>query len=201
MAFIISFEGTEGAGKGACLQVFKKYLETKNKVYTFNSPGYTSLGSEIRKIFQHKYENKEILTEFFLLLADRAELIGKCIKPLLQENCIILLDRFHDSTFVYQGLLGGLPLVEMKECITLFENMNIWPDMTFFITAPKNILQIRNKNKTLDLIEKREDIFFIQQQYQEWFKDKINIETIENKTTLEDSLKKMINAYESYRKN
>mgnify|MGYP000196226857 CR=1 FL=1 len=32
-------------------------------------------------------------------------------------------------------------------------------------------------------------------------KDKINIETIENKTTLEDSLKKMINAYESYRKN
>lgn len=201
MAFIISFEGTEGSGKGSCLEVFQNYLAIKNKVYCFNSPGYTSLGLEIRKIFQHKYENKEILTELFLLLADRAELIGKYIKPLLKEDCIILLDRFHDSTFVYQGLIGGLSPVKIKQCITLFEDMNIWPDITFFITASKHTLKTRNEKKTLDIIEKRENIYFIQEKYQDWFKDKCNVINIENNTSLDDALKKMIKAYESYRKN
>jgi dTMP kinase len=201
MAFIISFEGTEGAGKGSCLDIFKQYLEKNHTVYSFSSPGHTSLGKHIRTIFQHKYEDKETLTELFLLLADRAELIGKCIRPLLKKKCIILLDRYHDSTFVYQGLIGGLPVSKIKQCLNLFPGMNRWPEMTFFITAPKKILETRNENKILDVIEKREDFFFIQKKYQEWFQDKINVFTINNKNLLDISLEKMIKAYESYRKN
>ncbi len=197
MALIISFEGTEGAGKGSCLTVFKSYLEKKNKtVHSFISPGATSLGLEIRNLLLHQYPDKNSLSELFLFLADRTELIEKKIKPLLNEDCIILLDRFHDSTFVYQGLLGEFSTAQIQTLLSTFSLLNLWPQLTFFIKTSSEILRKRCLEKQLDFMEKKHQVDQIQSYYEQFKEERIK--TIDNSFSLEHSLKQMVEIYESH---
>jgi len=50
----------------------------------------------------------------------------------MEENKIIVIDRFIDSTLVYQGIVGGLGL-EMVDEIMIATRTYLEPDLTFVL--------------------------------------------------------------------
>lgn len=81
--------------------------------------------------------------ELFLYSASRAE-FAKWLKELLDEGISILADRLHDSTRAYQG--GGRQLATNERErraineINAFALRGLWPDKTFFLDIPVEMM-------------------------------------------------------------
>lgn len=155
----ITFEGIEGSGKSTQLELCAKVLTQKNIPFILTKePGGTELGKTIRKwlldpktSFKHKY------SEVLLFIADRLEHVETIIKPALNENKIVLCDRYKDSTTAYQ--LAGRQLD--KTLISYLNNLtDLNPDLTLFYDCPVEVGLERAKNRAkLDRFED-EDIAF-----------------------------------------
>lgn len=144
MAFIV-FEGGEGAGKTTQLQLLYKIMQEKGKTCTLTrEPGGTPLAEQIRTLFKQVDSQIEIptpLTELLLVSAARAQHIETVIQSKLQENHIVICDRFLDSTYVYQSILGNLPK-QTIDSISQHVLGTLIPDLTFiFITSPAIALE------------------------------------------------------------
>ncbi len=152
---IISFEGIDGCGKTTLAKKFYKYLIKNNfNAVILHEPGNTSTGEKIRKILLDRDEKVNKFCELFLYLASRAQLIEEKIKRYIEEGKIIILDRYIDSTFAYQGYGRGISLKFLKEIHETIIGKEFLPDITFLIDEkPENLLKILRKKKK-DRIEK-----------------------------------------------
>lgn len=106
----ITFEGPEGCGKSTHSGLIAEYLKSKGYevVYT-REPGGTKIGEQIRRVLlDSKNKNMSALSEAFLYLAARAQVVKEVIQPALKRDKIVVCDRFQDATAVYQGYAGGL---------------------------------------------------------------------------------------------
>ena len=131
---LITFEGGEGSGKGTQVKKLKSFLEEKGlKVVLAREPGGEPIAEEIRTIIQRPREEKmNSYTELLLFQAARSQFVGSWLKQAIEENDVVILDRFYDSTTAYQGYGRGLDLKVIKE-MNEFAAMNIVPDVTFIL--------------------------------------------------------------------
>jgi len=128
---IITFEGGEGAGKTTQAALLKQYLESKNRpVVRLREPGGSTLSEKIRPLVLH--ETMDPLTELLLILASRRENITTIIEPALNSGRIVIIDRFIDSTLVYQGLTGGLSVERVRKIMQATDTWRV-PDLTFVL--------------------------------------------------------------------
>ncbi len=130
----ITFEGGEGAGKSTQIRFVEAYFrKKKRKVILVREPGSTSIGEEIRTILLNP-KNKEmsVRTELFLYLAARAQLVHERIFPALKKGYVVISDRFEDSTLVYQGFAGRLPLEEVEKAAKVARGKLV-PDLTILL--------------------------------------------------------------------
>lgn len=110
--FFLSFEGSEGCGKSTQIRLLhERLLQSGQTVHVMREPGSTAAGEAIRHLLQHASEGSSLTAEAELLLfaASRAQLVRERIRPLLSAGDFVILDRFLDSTSVYQGMARGLP--------------------------------------------------------------------------------------------
>jgi dTMP kinase len=70
--------------------------------------------------------------EAALFTASRAELVDKVIGPKLAEGADVVVDRFLDSSLVYQGIARGLG-IERVLALNLDAIRGILPDLTFLL--------------------------------------------------------------------
>jgi len=107
--FLISFEGGEACGKSTQIKEFEKYLKDKNVDYIISrEPGGTQVGEKIREILLNSKQDIDPLVELFLFSAARIAHLQKVVRPALEEGKAVVLDRYYDSTFAYQGYAGAL---------------------------------------------------------------------------------------------
>lgn len=134
--FLISFEGGEACGKSTQIKRFKEYLENR-KVDNFftREPGGTELGENIRNILLHFGGEMTTEAECLLFSASRAQIIEDVIKPKLAEGKVVVLDRYIDSFYAYQGYAGNLDLNALRS-ITNFAIKGTVPDLTFLLDIP-----------------------------------------------------------------
>ncbi|MCM8822572.1 MAG: dTMP kinase [Candidatus Omnitrophica bacterium] len=152
-ATIVSFEGIDGCGKSTQAKKFVKYLKSIGfQVVLFREPGTTAIGNKLRKILLSKKDHISALTELFLYLAARNELVTRRITPIIKKKNVIVLDRFIDSTVAYQGYGRGLSL-QLIDIAHKNILKDITPDITFIIDAPSKILR-KIVNKNPDRLEK-----------------------------------------------
>ena len=106
----ITFEGGEGSGKSVQSKLLYDFLiEEGDGVLLTREPGGTPLAEDVRRIvLTGEPEKMSTLTETLLYLAARADHWSSVIKPALDANKIVICDRFHDSTLVYQGMCKGV---------------------------------------------------------------------------------------------
>jgi len=153
--FFISFEGPEASGKSSQIKLLAIFLQ-KNKIpfLITREPGGTIISEKLRKIILDKNEIISPTEELLLLMASRLNHINKVIKPALEEGKLVISDRFVDSTFVYQGIIGKYGLEKTK---ILHKNIlnNFLPKKTFlFLLKSENIIQRLKKRKFFNKYDK-----------------------------------------------
>ncbi len=130
----ITFEGVEGCGKSTQSKILHNSLTQKNILATLTrEPGGVTASERIREILlSDDFEQLESKTESFLNFAARIEHVEKLIKPKINNNEVVICDRFFDSTIAYQGYGFGNDINKIK---TLNEIAigNFTPDITFLI--------------------------------------------------------------------
>jgi dTMP kinase len=141
----ITFEGNEGSGKSTQIQLLSdRIVALGRNVVRLREPGGTKLGEEIRHLLKHSDAGAGMSPEAELLLmnASRAQLVREVIRPALASNAVVLSDRFHDSTVVYQGHGRGLDLGRVREVLDLAIGDTV-PDLTLFLDVPVAVSEER----------------------------------------------------------
>jgi dTMP kinase len=145
----ITFEGNEGSGKSTQIQLLSDRIAALGlNVVRLREPGGTKLGEEIRHLLKHSDAGAGMCPEAELLLmnASRAQLVREIIRPALASNAVVLSDRFHDSTVVYQGHGRGLDLNRVRQVLDLAIGQTV-PDMTLFLDVPLSVSEERRQTR------------------------------------------------------
>lgn len=108
--WLITFEGGEGAGKSTLVAAVRETLQARGvDVETSREPGGTPAGERIRRLLLDDAPEPFLpIAEALLHTAARAEHVERWIRPRLEAGTTLLIDRFSDSTRVYQGVARGL---------------------------------------------------------------------------------------------
>lgn len=165
-SLFITFEGGEGAGKTTQIRLLKTYLEeSQHTVLATREPGGTKKAEKIRQvILSGAIKHMGAYSEALMFFIARLDHVDRLIRPALENNIVVLCDRFSDSTYVYQGLTNGFDLSELRELQDLIVGY-IEPDITFILDIPAEIGLIRAQNRSpQDCVEidrfESEDISF-----------------------------------------
>ena len=141
----IVFEGIDGSGKSEQFRRLTKKLEDNNYkiVQTREPTKYLETGKLINKIL---HENEEVAEETLALLfaADRVEHTRKKIQPSLENNLVVISDRYVYSSLAYQS--KGMK-VELD--INWIKNINkyaISPDIVIYLDITAETGQKRLSN-------------------------------------------------------
>lgn len=115
----VVLEGGEGCGKTTQGALLAAHLTALGwKVHLTREPGGTPLAENIRSLFkqvQTTGDEPTPLTELYLVMAARAQHLDRVVRPALALGEVVICDRFLDSSYVYQGARGGLPLELIDE--------------------------------------------------------------------------------------
>jgi dTMP kinase len=132
----ITFEGQDGSGKSSIIKKLKSFLEKEgiNFVLT-REPGspYSKESKQIRDILLKKENVLPPLTEALLFAADRRMHLNKIIIPALNQNKVVICDRYIDSSLVYQGFGRNIGIDKVKI-------------INEIVTEGKDRFEITNKN-------------------------------------------------------
>ena len=108
--FVFAIDGPDGAGKTTAVKEVEGILETvfpDYEILTRRFPGQTEVGDVIRGMILSGSYNPDPLTEFLLFAADDRETWVKTITQYAsEEKVIVLCDRSHISSLVYQCARG-----------------------------------------------------------------------------------------------
>lgn len=138
---LITIEGPEGSGKSSLSQGLVQTLADLNvSCQLSKEPGW-AFQAKLRQIILQ--DNPSPLSELFLFLADRAEHVAKRVIPLLEKGVWVILDRFSDSTLIYQAI--AKQVVDEDVCLQLcrLAEQGVVIDRTFLLQASFEVCQHR----------------------------------------------------------
>jgi len=133
----IVIDGPDGAGKSTQVRLLAKRIQDEGyAVKILRDPGGTEIGELIRGILLDPLlAAMTPEAETFLYMASRSQLVAEKIKPALEANVVVLLDRFLSSTVAYQGAAGGISKEEILGMAHIAVG-DAWPDCVIIIDVP-----------------------------------------------------------------
>ena len=147
MGLFVTLEGGEFTGKtSVAVPGLQAVLERAGiPVLVSREPGGTKRGEEIRQqIFDRREEGAPAIELARLFNEARAIHLESEVLPFLSkhQDGVALLDRYADSTFVYQGLEPEDPieidiLLDMHKVYT----KGLHPDVTFLMEIPEDVFE------------------------------------------------------------
>lgn len=157
----IVIEGPEGAGKSTLTRwLAGRCLAEGQPVVTVREPGGTPVAEAARKIALKSPHELSPAVELFLILAARADLVARVIRPALEAGEVVLADRFDLSTLAYQVGGRGLPREDVVAALRLATG-GLVPDLTLVLDVPvvEGRDRQRRARKSQDRIERADDAF------------------------------------------
>ncbi|MDQ0320367.1 dTMP kinase [Pararhizobium capsulatum DSM 1112] len=127
----VTFEGGEGAGKSTQIRLLAAALRARGlEVLTTREPGGSPGAEAVRHVLlSGAAEEHGTRMEAVLFAAARSDHVEGVIRPALQRGCVVLCDRFMDSSRVYQGVTGNLDRAFIEALQRVAVN-GVYPDCT-----------------------------------------------------------------------
>ena len=103
-------DGMDGCGKTTQSERLVERLtwSTGREVLHLREPGSTPVGESLRALLLDSEVHLLPEVEALLFLAARRTLLHDLVEPALRAGKHVVCERFHASTFAYQGVAGGL---------------------------------------------------------------------------------------------
>ncbi|MBI2401533.1 MAG: dTMP kinase [Gemmatimonadetes bacterium] len=137
-AFLV-VEGPDGAGKTTLVKRLAARLREAGLTVTeVREPGGTPLAEMARRAVLDPSLGASPLAELFLMLAARADLVTKVIRPALAAGQVVLSDRFELSTEAYQIAGRELPRKPVLAANRLATG-GLRPDVTLVLDLPADV--------------------------------------------------------------
>jgi|AntRauMinimDraft_2_1070382.scaffolds.fasta_scaffold00128_2 dTMP kinase len=152
---LITIEGIDGAGKSTVLESLNE--EFPNAVFTSEPQEDQWLGTVLRKALSD--EDMSDMSLFFLFLSEHAQHIEDYVNPALEENKLVISDRFVDSRYAYQTY--ALDNLVNGETLQWIQNIqeNGWstiPDQTIILDISVDTSLERIADNKKEVFEKRD---------------------------------------------
>jgi dTMP kinase len=157
----VAIEGPEGAGKSTLAAALGARLTAAgHEVVAVREPGGTPVAEAARAAFLDPALDAAPLAEVFLLLAARADLVAKVIRPALARGAVVLCDRYDLSTEAYQIAGRGLEARAVREANRLATG-GLTPDVTLVVDVPAVVGRARQEaqGKAPDRVERADPAF------------------------------------------
>lgn len=152
---LIVIEGAvDGIGKSTQFNLLKKELEKENIVISHHFPTYDEYqGKPVMEYLKGNFGKPDELSPYFinsLYALDRIITWNKKLKPIYDNDGIVLLDRYTTSSLIYQSAL--IDDIEEKnkflDYVIDYEYNKLGikePDLVIFLTAPFDLVaKLRN---------------------------------------------------------
>lgn len=157
----IVVEGPEGSGKTTLVRWLTDRLTAAgHRVVAVREPGGTPVAEAARAVALRSPAELSPAAELFLILAARADLVDRVIRPALAGGDTVLADRYGLSTLAYQVAGRGLPRADVVAAHHLATG-GLEPDLTLVLDVPVAIGRARQRQagKEQDRFEALDDAF------------------------------------------
>jgi dTMP kinase len=159
----ITFEGIDGCGKSTQLRLLASELRVRGvPVVATREPGGTTLGQKLRSALLDVQEQVDPLAELLVFAADRAHHVRTLLRPALEQNQVVLSDRYADATVAYQGGGRGFEPGLIEKIVQLATG-GLKPDLTllFDLSVAESAVRTRKRvqNKRTDRLDKEDAEF------------------------------------------
>jgi len=166
--YFITFEGTEGSGKTTVIEKVEQYYTEKGyKVIRKREQGGTKIAEDIRNVILDVNNTAmDPITEAMLYAASRRQHLVEKVTPFLEQNYIVLCDRFIDSSLAYQGHARDLGIDKVYQ-MNLMATNGLLPDVTIYIDVRPEVglSRIKSNNREQNRLD-LEKISFHQKVYE-----------------------------------
>lgn len=156
----VVLEGGEGAGKGSVLSAIAEWLRGQGiEPLCTRAPGGTAEGQVIRSALVQSGADWEPTAELLMMMADRAQHVGRLIRPALAAGRVVLCDRFVGSTIAYQGGGRGLSskrILDLQKIAAadVAADLNILLDVPPTIGLKRSLKRLAEEKSSEDLFER-----------------------------------------------
>jgi len=159
----ITFEGGEGAGKSTQTRLLHAaLLAAGHKVLLTREPGGSPGAEALRELILFNEAPLSLRAQALAHMAARADHLDSVILPALSRGEIVICDRFHDSTLVYQGYglaKGDPPTLAFIQSLRAL--LACEPDLTLMLEIPPAIgaARVAARGGRLDRYEQEQEAF------------------------------------------
>ena len=148
-SIFIVLDGIDGSGTTTHSNLLKGFLETKGfKVHLTQEPSNSEIGILIRKYL--KNPSIPPITDALLFAADRNLHYHGEIKEKLDQNYIVISDRYIESSIIYQSLQSDIMSIKWVKSINKFVGL---PDLTIILDIDPKISLARKTQQALEKFE------------------------------------------------
>lgn len=152
----ICVEGLDGCGKTTQTKLLVRRLREKgyDAVYTAE-PSRGKIGKFIKKYCLHGKKRVSSIVEALLFAADRYEHVENEIIPALNEEKLVVSDRYVYSSLAYQGAAG----LDLKWIEKINEHA-IRPDLAIFVDVEPEIVihRLKPKKSVMENLETQREV-------------------------------------------
>ena len=146
----IALEGGEGAGKSTQCRLLIEHLKATRpalEVVLSREPGGTKAAEALRNVVLNpEFEGLAPRAEALVFAAARGDHAAHVIRPGIERGALVLLDRYLDSSVVYQGIARGLGEQEVEH-LSLWATENLVPDLVIVIDVDPQTAMARFKER------------------------------------------------------
>jgi len=109
--WFLILDGVDGCGKTTQAALLVRALAARagrEAPLHLREPGSTALGERLRALLLDRGQRIGPAVEALLFAAARRQMLDELVEPALAAGRDVVCERFHPSTFAYQGAAGGV---------------------------------------------------------------------------------------------